>query len=49
MTQVKNAFLFDTKLPGNGNMGHEYGTGNYGQAALTEQERWALIEYLKTL
>jgi hypothetical protein len=31
-------------LPGNYNSGHEYGTGN-----LTEQERWDLIEYLKTL
>jgi len=28
---------------GNGNGGHEYGTG------LTPDERWAIIEYLKTL
>ena len=28
---------------GNGNGGHEYGT------SLTDDERWALIEYLKTL
>lgn len=28
---------------GNGNQGHEYGTN------LTEEERWAIIEYLKTI
>ena len=28
---------------GNGNQGHEYGTG------LSEPDRWALVEYLKTL
>ncbi|MDB2705308.1 di-heme-cytochrome C peroxidase [Pseudomonadota bacterium] len=42
-------FLFDTTLIGNSNAGHEYGTGYYGNQSLTEQERWALIEYLKTL
>ncbi|MFW5425934.1 MAG: di-heme-cytochrome C peroxidase [Methylophagaceae bacterium] len=42
-------FLFDTTLKGNSNSGHEYGTGYYGKPALTEQERWALIEYLKTI
>jgi hypothetical protein len=45
----EGSFLFDTTLPGNSNSGHEYGTGAYDQAALTEQQRWALIEYLKTL
>lgn len=44
-----NGFLFDTSLLGNGNMGHEYGTGYYDKPALTEDERWALVEYLKTL
>lgn len=34
---------FDTTLPGNSNKGHEYGTN------LSEQEKWELIEYLKTL
>jgi hypothetical protein len=49
MTQVKEAFLFDTTLTGNSNAGHEYGAG-YGNApALTEDERWQLIEYIKTL
>lgn len=38
-----NAFLFDTRASGNSNAGHEYGTG------LSEADRRALIEYLKTL
>ena len=37
------AFAFDTRLPGNSNAGHEYGTD------LNETDREALIEYLKTL
>ncbi len=46
----ENSFLFDTTLLGNSNAGHEYGTGYYpDKPALTESERWALIEYLKTL
>lgn len=36
-------FEFDTTLPGNGNLGHEYGT------TLPKDERDALLEYLKTL
>jgi hypothetical protein len=47
--KVENSFLFDTTDTGNSNSGHEYGTGYYDKPALTEQERWALIEYLKTL
>lgn len=35
--------LYDTKLPGNRNTGHTYGT------TLSEQDKWALIEYMKTL
>lgn len=35
--------LFNTLLPGNANTGHDYGT------ALGDAEKWALIEYLKTL
>lgn len=46
---TEDDFVFDTTLPGNSNVGHEYGTGAYGKPALTEGERWALIEYLKTL
>lgn len=48
-TKTKNSFLFDTTLAGNLNTGHEYGTGYDGLPALTEAQRWALIEYIKTL
>ena len=34
---------YDTTLRGNGNMGHDFGTG------LPEQDKSALVEYLKTL
>jgi hypothetical protein len=43
------AFLFDTTLEGNSNSGHEYGTGYDGLPPLTEDDIWALIEYMKTL
>jgi hypothetical protein len=36
-------YLLDTTAPGNGNMGHDYGT------ALSAQQKRELIEYLKTL
>ncbi|MCL7422729.1 MAG: di-heme-cytochrome C peroxidase [Methylobacter sp.] len=39
----QGAFLFDTRLPGNLNTGHYYGTD------LTDNERWDLIEFMKTL
>jgi hypothetical protein len=44
-TPFKNgAFVADpANADGNGNGGHEYGT------TLTEEQRWAIIEYLKTL
>jgi hypothetical protein len=35
--------LYDTRQPGNGNQGHWFGI------TLTDQEKWQLIEYLKTL
>lgn len=41
----RDYFRYDTSVPGNGNQGHEgeaYGT------ALAAEEKWALIEYLKT-
>ena len=34
---------FDTSLPGNSNAGHSYGKD------LTVADKWALIEYIKTL
>jgi mono/diheme cytochrome c family protein len=39
----KAYFKFDTSLPGNGNGGHTYGV------ELSERDRAALVEYLKTL
>jgi hypothetical protein len=45
-----NAFRFDTAgadgapIDGNSNAGHDYGA-----ARMSESERWALVEYLKTL
>ncbi len=41
--QTENASLFDTALTGNSNAGHEFGS------ALSDSERWALVEFLKTL
>lgn len=38
-----NTSLFDTRLPGNSNAGHEYGT------ELSEEQRWGLVEYIKSL
>jgi hypothetical protein len=48
-----SGFLFDTSLPGNSNGGHSFedaplGDGVVGRL-LTEDERWALIEYLKSI
>lgn len=43
------SFFFDTRLKGNSNAGHEYGTGEYGTDPFTEEEVWALVEYMKTL
>jgi len=39
-----NSFRFDTSLPGNLNAGHDYGNDK-----LTEPDRKALVEYLKTM
>ncbi len=41
--EQSNASLFDTKLPGNSNAGHEYGT------QLNDSDRMALLEYIKSL
>lgn len=40
---IEKRKIYDTTQPGRGNQGHTFGDG------LTEEERWALIEYLKTL
>ncbi len=39
------ASQFDTTLPGNSNAGHD----TYGTDKLTDEQRWQLVEYLKTL
>jgi hypothetical protein len=39
-----NGFTLDTTLRGNSNIGHDYRVGE-----LTEEQRWALVEYLKSL
>ena len=36
-------WVYDTAMTGNHNSGHEYGT------SLSDDDRWALVEYLKTL
>lgn len=41
--EAPNATRYDTALKGNSNIGHEYGT------QLTDDERWALVEYIKSL
>jgi len=38
-----NAFEFNTEVKGNSNKGHTRGT------SLSDEERWALVEYLKSL
>ena len=49
----KNGFLFDTRITGNHNSGHEFRAGERGNGVigrlLQPQERWALLEYLKVL
>ncbi len=41
--EAEKGYRFDTSVPGNGNEGHTYGT------ELTDDEKMALIEYMKTL
>ncbi|VVQ32799.1 hypothetical protein PS943_02984 [Pseudomonas fluorescens] len=48
-----NGFMFDTRITGNHNSGHEFRAGKRGDGVigrlLQPQERWALLEYLKVL
>lgn len=51
--KAENTTRFDTRLPGNSNRGHEFTdrlrrNGVIGPA-LSDDERWALIEYLKDM
>ena len=43
--EAPGAFLFDTNLPGNANSGHD----SYGTNTMTDEQRWQIVEYLKTL
>jgi len=43
VAQSPGAYTFDTSLPGNSNAGHDYASD------LSEEDRWALVEFLKTL
>ena len=50
---MSGTFLMDTTLPGNSNAGHSFenspgGNGVVGPL-LTEDDRWALVEYLKSI
>jgi hypothetical protein len=40
---IERRKVYDSTQPGRGNAGHTYGDD------LTDDERWAVIEYLKTL
>jgi len=42
-TAYERRKIYDTTQPGRGNQGHTFGDD------LTEEQRWAVIEYLKTL
>jgi hypothetical protein len=42
-SEASGTSFFDTRLQGNSNVGHEYAT------QINDDERWALIEYLKSL
>jgi hypothetical protein len=47
-----DAFQMRTNITGNSNAGHEFRDGPLGNGVigplLTDEERWAIIEYLKT-
>jgi len=48
-TETPGSFFFDTRLEGNSNAGHEYGTGIDGLPVISENDIWNLVEYMKTL
>jgi hypothetical protein len=52
-SELKGGYLFDTANPGNSNKGHEFKDGPRGNGvigpALSPDDRWAIIEYLKSL
>jgi hypothetical protein len=52
-TGKSGAYLMDTSLRGNSNAGHSFEDGPRGNGVigplLTEEERWAIVEYLKSI
>jgi hypothetical protein len=52
-SQLKGGYLYDVTRPGNSNHGHEFKDGPRGNGvigpALSPDDRWALVEYLKSL
>lgn len=55
-SKLEGGYLYDVRKPGNSNKGHEFrggsgplGNGVIGRPALSEEDRWAVIEYLKSL
>ncbi len=52
-SDLKGGYLFDTSKPGNSNHGHEFKDGPKGHGvigpALSPDDRWAVIEYLKSI
>jgi hypothetical protein len=53
ISEFKGGYLFDTANPGNSNKGHEFKDGPKGNGvigpALSPDDRWAIIEYLKSI
>lgn len=51
--QLKGGYLYNTATVGNSNKGHEFKDGNRGKGVigpfLPPDDRWALIEYLKSI
>ena len=52
-TEAPGAFAYDTSVAGNSNRGHEFADKPHGNGVigtkLSVEERWALVEYLKSL
>jgi hypothetical protein len=52
-SELKGGYLYDVTRPGNSNHGHEFKDGPRGNGVigpgLSPEDRWAIIEYLKSL
>ena len=53
ISELKGGYLYDVTKPGNSNHGHEFKDGPRGNGvigpALSPDDRWAILEYLKSL